>query len=286
MIDNNSLTGLSHFPLETTGKHSYNAVLRWLCDALYRMNVEYDMVSSAERDFSGYDCLVVPALYSASEELLTAILTYVKNGGHLITTFRTGFSDEQLKIYADTQPHILHECLGIHYDQFTYPKDVNVVLANAATNCSNDQTHAHPHAISPAHDWMDLVICDSATPVARYEHPAWNRYTAVAKNHFGLGSTLYLGAFFGDDLLEKILCDYLTETGYMTPTTDAPHFPIIIKRGKNDMNKELFYYFNYSGETQTVCHLGASGTDLLTGQNVSEKQMLTLKPWDLMIVEI
>lgn len=284
MIDNNSLTGLSHFPLETTGKHSYNAVLRWLCDALYRMNVEYDMVSSAERDFSDYDCLVVPALYSASEELLTAIHTYVKKGGHLITTFRTGFSDEQIKIYADTQPHILHECLGIHYDQFTYPKDVNVVLANRSDNL----THANPDACttSPAHDWIDLVTCDTATPIAYYEHPAWSRYTAVAKNHFGAGSTLYLAAFFGDDLLERILRDYLTETGCMRKDADAPHFPVIIKRGKNDMNKELFYYFNYSGDTQTVCHLGTAGTDLLTGQKVAEKQMLTLPPWDLAIVEV
>ena len=62
----------------------------------------------------------MPALYSASEDLLTAISDYVKNGGHLITTFRSGFSDEQLKIYADTQPHILQGCLGIHYDPVSY----------------------------------------------------------------------------------------------------------------------------------------------------------------------
>ena len=90
---------------------------------------------------------------------------------------------------------------------------------------------------SPAHDWIDLVTCDTATPVAVYDHPAWNRYTAVAKNRFGKGSTLYLAAFFGDDLLEKILRDYLTETGCTSLTADAPHFPVIVKRGKNDMNK-------------------------------------------------
>lgn len=305
LIDNNSLTGLSHFPLETTGKHSYNSVLRWLCDTLYRMNLEYDMVSSANRDFSGYDYLIVPALYSASEELLTAIVTYVRNGGHLITTFRSGFSDEQLKIYADTQPHILNECLGIHYDQFTYPKDVTVILANQTTSHTGKITIAKEDQASisstsdapfradnnmlvssPAHDWIDLVTCDTATPVAVYDHPAWNRYTAVAKNRFGKGSTLYLAAFFGDDLLEKILRDYLTETGCTSLTADAPHFPVIVKRGKNDMNKELYYYFNYSGENQTVCHLGEAGVELLTEQTVAKKQTLTLSPWNLAIVEV
>ena len=276
LIDNNSLTGLSHFPLETTRKHSYNAVLRWICDAFYRMNLEYDMISSTERDFSDYDYLVAPALYSASEELLTAISDYVKNGGHLIATFRSGFSDEQLKIYADTQPHILQECLGLHYDQFTYPKDVKVV----PTDNSNAKGME-----SAAHDWMDLVICDSATPVAAYAHPAWGRYTAVAKNNYGKGSTLYLGTFFDEELLEKILRDYMTESGCTTLTDEMPHFPVILKRGINDFGKELYYYFNYSGETQTVTHQGGSGTELLTEKAVATGEVLNLAPWDLVIVE-
>ena len=31
LLDNLSLAGLRQFPLETTGDHSYNAVMRWLC---------------------------------------------------------------------------------------------------------------------------------------------------------------------------------------------------------------------------------------------------------------
>lgn len=277
LIDNNSLTGLNLFPLETTGRHSYNAVLRWICDALYRMNIEYDMISSTERDFSDYDYLVAPALYSASEELLITISDYVKEGGHLIATFRSGFSDEQIKIYADMQPHILHECLGLHYDQFTYPKNVKVKLTNSSDSklCESD-----------AHDWMDLITCDTATPVASYDHPAWGRYTAAAKNHYGKGSTLYLGTFFGEDLLEKVLADYLTETGLDIHNRKMPHFPVIIKHGTNDYGKELYYYFNYSGEPQTVTHLGGAGMDLLAEKTVTSGEALTIAPWELVIVEV
>lgn len=293
LVDNNSLTGLSHFSLETTGKHSYNAVLRWICDAFYRMNLEYDIIPSTERDFSAYDCLAVPALYSASEELLTAIHNYVKDGGHLITTFRSGFSDEQLKIYADTQPHILHECLGLHYDRFTYPKDVTVVLTQLhpsqtvpdAAPDTKDNT-VSPVYESPAHDWMDLVTCDTATAVATYKHPAWGHYTAVAKNYFGKGSALYLAAFFGEELLEKILWDFLLETGCTALNETPAHFPVIVKCGTNDFGKELYYYFNYSGETQTVTHYGNNGTELLTDKNIAVKETLTLTPWNLAIVEV
>lgn len=272
MLDNNSLSGLIQFPLETTGKYSYNRILRWLCDSLYRQNVEFDMIPSKERDFSSYDCLFVPGLYSASEELLTALQDYVKSGGHLITTFRSGFSDECLKIYADTQPHILHDCLGLHYDQFTYPNNTGVILT--------DGLHK-----GMAHDWMDLVICDTAQPVAHYDHPVWGRYAAAAKNQYGKGSTLYLASFFDEELLDTVLAEYLGECGLSDNSPSKLHFPVIVKKGQNDFGKELCYYLNYSDAMQTVIYQGMDGIELLSGNNVAKGDVLELNAWDLAIVE-
>lgn len=51
MLDNASLTGFTQFPLENAGANGYNTVMRWFSDALYRLNIEYDMISSKERDF-------------------------------------------------------------------------------------------------------------------------------------------------------------------------------------------------------------------------------------------
>lgn len=311
LLDNHSLTGLCEFPLETTGNQSYNAVMRWLADALCRMNIEFDMVSSKERDFSGYDFLIVPALYSASEELLHALDGYVADGGHLIATFRSGFSDEQLKIYHDRQPHILSKCLGIHYDGFTYPKDVRVVLtdsrasSNADTvSCPGDsmsalgsRASANADAVSrssdsvpvpgsPAHDWMELVTCDTAVPVARYDHPAWGNYAAVTENSYGKGAALYLAAFFGEELLETVLYSFFTKNGCAALLEHTPHFPVIVKRGTNDLGKELYYYFNYSGKEQTVLHAAGAGVELRMDTSVAQEETLVLPAWDCRIVEV
>lgn len=278
LIDNPSLTGLSHFPLQDTGAHSYNTVLRWICDALYRMNVEYDILFSSERDFSRYDFLIVPALYSASEELLYAITDYVAEGGHLIATFRSGFSDEQLKIYADMQPHILHQCLGIHYDQFTYPKNVSVVLTESCG--STDAPSAE------ASRWMELLFTDTAKKIAVYDHPAYSRYAAVTENVYRKGSALYLGAYFADALLETILRAYFSKHGSVLPAQGMPHFPVILKRGRNDYGKELYYYLNYSAQEQTTRHLGSTGVELLSGRVVASDETISLAPWDLAILEV
>lgn len=271
LLDNLSLAGLRQFPLETTGDHSYNAVMRWLADALYRRNIEFDMVSSGERDFSAYDFLVVPALYAASDDLLGALDRYVAEGGHLIATFRTGFADEQLKIHHDVQPHLLGRCLGIHYDQFTYPKNVRIATTDGRSALT--------------HDWMELVTCDTATPLAHYDHPFWGSYAAVTENAYQKGSALYLGAFFDDELLEPLLVSYLSRHGYEGLSEDTPQFPLIVKRGTNDFGKNLCYYFNYSGEPRTVTHTGNAGTDLLTDTPVAAGAVLTLAPWGLAVVE-
>lgn len=294
MLDNASLTGFTQFPLENAGANGYNTVMRWFSDALYRLNIEYDMISSKERDFSSYECLIVPALYSAPESLLLALDSYVKNGGHLITTFRSGFSDEYLKIYPDMQPHILHECLGLHYDQFTHPHHVDIVPVQSDVMVAAQEHFSHPDdsafsLTSSACEWMELITCDTAVPVLKYSHPAYERYAAAAKNQYGNGSTLYFGTMFeNDELLESVLLSFLHETGFSGGdlSSDAPHYPLIIKRGINDSGKELCYYLNYSKDPVSVTHRGKDGIELVSETSIVCGDKIDLGGWGVAVVEM
>lgn len=294
MLDNASLTGFTQFPLEKAGANGYNTVMRWFSDALYRLNIEYDMISSREQDFSGYECLIVPALYSAPESLLLALDSYVRNGGHLITTFRSGFSDEYLKIYPDMQPHILHECLGLHYDQFTHPHHVDIVPVQSDVMAAAQEHFSHPDdsafsLTSSACEWMELITCDTAVPVLKYSHPAYERYAAAAKNQYGNGSTLYFGTMFeNDELLESVLLSFLHETGFSGGdlSSDAPHYPLIIKRGINDSGKELCYYLNYSKDPVSVTHRGKDGIELVSETSIVCGDKIDLGGWGVAVVEM
>lgn len=294
MLDNASLTGFTQFPLEKAGANGYNTVIRWFSDALYRLNIEYDMISSREQDFSGYECLIVPALYSAPESLLLALDSYVRNGGHLITTFRSGFSDEYLKIYPDMQPHILHECLGLHYDQFTHPHHVDIVPVQSDVMAAAQEHFSHPDdsafsLTSSACEWMELITCDTAVPVLKYSHPAYERYAAAAKNQYGNGSTLYFGTMFeNDELLESVLLSFLHETGFSGGdlSSDAPHYPLIVKRGINDSGKELCYYLNYSKDPVSVTHRGKDGIELVSETSIVCGDKIDLGGWGVAVVEM
>ena len=273
MADNSSLTALTNFPTETLKEHSYNTVFRWLCDALFRMNIEYDVIPADASLLKEYDCVLVPALYSAPESLLTAMDAYVRDGGNLVMTYKSAFSDAHLKIYHDTQPHILHKTFGLHYDQFTYPKDVTVSCNGVTGN---------------AREWMELITCDEASPVAAYGHPVWNRYAAAAENSYGDGHTLYLATLFDEAVLIQMLDGFfrkirLSETAKLS--FDAT-YPVSIKQGINDLGKHIVYLLNYSAKEQTVTNIGQPATELLSDTAVAAKEAVTLDPWGLAILEI
>jgi beta-galactosidase len=272
MADNSSLTALSLFPTETRGEHSYNTVFRWLCDTLFKMNIEYDVIPADASYLDAYDCILVPALYSAKEELLDAMDSYVKNGGNLVMTYKSAFSDEHMKIRHDTQPYILHRAFGIHYDQFTYPKKVGV---------------SYGEARGTAQEWMEMVICDTAHSLVKYDHPVWNRYTAVAENTYGKGHTLYLATLFDESVLTELLRKFFGDIGLSEPEKlrfDVS-YPVSVKQGVNESGNHLVYFLNYSPAEQTVLNACGKAVELTTGTTVEDGETVSLAPWGVAILE-
>ena len=272
IADNRSLTGLRLFASETDNEYSYNTILLWLCDTLFHMNIEYDMIPADETLFSGYDCILVPALYSASESTLTALNRYVEDGGSLIVTFKSGFSDEHLKIYADTQPHILHKALGIHYDQFTLPHHVSVSYHGiAGTACG----------------WMELVSCDTARSLIHYGHRVWDRYSAVSVNQYGKGHAMYLATLFDEAVLIRLFSDFFDEIGLKEPQKIpvTASYPVVAKQGINEQGHAILYLLNYSHDFQHVYNSAHDATELLSGKTVCQNEEIQLDPWGVAILE-
>lgn len=271
LLDHESLTGLKQFPTGSLGAASYNTIFRWLSDSLHRSNIEFDIIFTKDMHLGDYKLVLVPSLYSASEATLTALESYVAGGGNLVVTFRSGFADEHIKIYADSQPHILHQCLGIRYDQFTIPENVSL-------DCHFDPSINN----SSVREWMELVTPVTAVSLADYRHPAWGRYSAVTQNHYGKGNAFYIGCYFDASTLDALLTYIAGSLELPMPKTV---FPLIIKTGTNDFGNQIRYYLNYSKDDQTVEYTGADGISLLDGTAVPHGEVFTLGPWEVRIIE-
>ena len=115
-----SLNALSFMPFADRGPQwafghprvDYAALVSQLHKTLYDLNVGVDFVTPEQGSFAGYKLLLVPALYVADDALLARISEYVKAGGHVLMTFKSGFTDENSVVRHVRSPGPLREAAG------------------------------------------------------------------------------------------------------------------------------------------------------------------------------
>ena len=281
LLSNESLTGLQWFGIHPDLK--YNDIARWLYDAFYELNIECDILSVNDVDlFSQYKILVTPALYSVSDTLVGHLRNYVENGGHLISTFKTAFSDQVLKIYADDQPHGLTDVFGMTYDQFTDAVKVGLKDCNFPIRTDKVNKNVNNAPDRTVRYWMELLIPTTAQTLAAYDHPHWGSYAAVTENHYGKGSAVYLGCYFDEAVLRDLLTYLVEEIGISHPEVQ---YPVIIKRGINDYDKEITYCFNYADAPATITWHGRDSVMLMQNQPLKDGDSITIDGWGFVIIE-
>ena len=280
LVSNEALTALKWFGIEATaaGDHGigYNDVVRWLYDTLFKMNVECDFVWPESDNLDQYKAIFVPALYAAPDGLLEKLKQYTANGGTLVATFKTAFANENVKVSHEMQPHILSNCFGISYQQFTFPKNTGLSgsIINGTAKDSDEKAEAKV--------FMELLMPQEAEVLASYDHYNWKEYAAITKNHYGKGTAIYIGCMTDDNTLKAVLTEALNSAEVEIPEYS---WPVIVRKGINDLNKCVRYILNYSAEEQNVIYHGANGTELFSEESVQDGDTVTVLPWNLKIVE-
>lgn len=279
LVSNEALTGMAQFPLPSgfpfgAPRTDYNDIVRLYYDALYEQNLECDILFPEDiARLSEYKLLVVPALYSAPDTTLAAISAFVEQGGHLITTFRSGFSDENLTVRHTEQPAGLSACCGIRYDEFTEPADV-ALRSDVFEVAAADRE---------ASLFMELVDARGATVLAHYEHPFWGSYAAVTENHFGSGMATYVACLTTPAYTRAIVQRAADAAGLWGAEQKAA-FPLVIRNAVSAGGVPLHFYFNYSGEPARQPYLHGAGRELLAERPVAEGEILDLEPWGFAVI--
>ena len=283
LVSNEALTALNWFRIQEQAPGAdaksiyYNDVMRWMYDTLYHMNVECDFIWPESENLEQYKAIVVPALYAALDELLIRLKQYVENGGTLIASFKTAFANENVKVSHQVQPHILSNCFGVHYDQFTFPK--NVGLTGEVIQEKTDQkVNAHP----ASNVFMELLVSEGAEVLASYEHYNWKDYAAITRNHYGKGQAVYIGCMTDEETLKSVYKAVLPEADVEIPEY---HYPIIVRKGLNDLGKTVCYFLNYSGMELEMPYDYKNGIELLENTAVENGTALQMPAWGVKIVE-
>jgi beta-galactosidase len=257
---------------------SYGRLLLQLHSALYNANVGADFVfpdsPNLAHELSQYKLLVVPDLYVADDALLKTIADYVHTGGHVLMTFKSGFTNENSAVRWERAPGPLREAAGFTYQEFSNLEKPLALNGDPYQAGNENQVNS----------WAEFLELDHAKALAYYDHPFFGRWPAITRNQFGSGELTYEGTQVSDAIQAKIVADCLKTAGLTGPDQQLPS-SVHVKSGVNREGKQIHYYLNYSSDTKSFTYPYAAGSDLLTSAAIATNQAVALKPWDLVIIE-
>lgn len=264
-----SANAIGYMPFSDTV--GYMTVLNQMYGTLYDLNVEPDFIP-AGASLSPYKVVLVPPLYSASDEVLAQLSAYVKGGGQVVMAFKSGFTNEHSTVRDVMAPGPLRAAAGFHYQEFTS-------LA--------EPLHLTPDSYGVGDQnrgsvWGEFLLPDTAEIVASFDDPYW-KFPAITRNRHGSGTLTYEGTVLTDALQREVVHDVLKRAGLAGPDQKLPG-QVKVRHGRNAHEKLLHYYLNFSGNQQEFVYPYRRGSDLLTGAAVRSGATVTLKPWDLVIV--
>jgi beta-galactosidase len=267
----------SHYGIEFmrfSDRVNYHTIMHQMYHAAYVNNIGVDFVFPESANFSDYKVILVPPLYVASDEVLKKLSDYVQNGGNVVMAFKSGFTNEYDTVRWELAPGPLRQAAGFHYQEFSSLK-ASLALKGDPFHVGND---------NKVSEWAEMLIPDTAEPLAFYDHPFFGKYPAMTRNKFGKGTLTYEGTVLSDALQEKVLVGVLQSAGLTGPDQQLPA-SVRVKHGVNGKGRITHYYLNYSSQPKTFTYSYGAGSDLLAEKAVAKSQSITLGPWDAAIVE-
>ena len=174
-------------------------------NGFYKKNIAVDFVSDKE-DFSKYKLVIAPLQYLMNEVLEDKYEDYVKQGGHLVLTMRTGVKNDNNVCMSEMElPGRLGLVTGIEINDYDCLKNIAV-----GVKWKNSSIENH-YVENGSEKWCDIIDLKGAHSLADYTTQFYKGTPAITENFFGKGSAVYVGTEPNAELMDK-LCHYLVES--------------------------------------------------------------------------
>ncbi|GAB3688085.1 beta-galactosidase [Salinarchaeum chitinilyticum] len=200
--------------------------------ALRRRGVQVDVVPP-DRDLDDYAAVVAPLQYLLGDDLSERLADYVREGGELLLTARTGEKDQYNQLHEELQPGPLAPLVGATVDQHeSLPEQLE-------TRVTYD---GDPYDYRTWAEWLDV---DDATVRGRYESGTGSGRAAIVDAERGDGSVTYCGVWPERELADAITGSLLERAG--VPTHDP------LRDGVRIAQRDGYVWVtNFTGEPRSV----------------------------------
>lgn len=227
-------------------------------DALFKLNIEADMVS-VEEDLSKYDIVIAPVMYMVKPGFAQNVEQFVSNGGTFVTTFFSGIVNENDLVTVGGYPGELRSVLGIWAEEIDalFPDQKNQMVMKAPWG-----------ELQGSFDCgllCDLIHSEGAEVLAEYGSDFYKGMPVLTVNKFGQGQAYYVASSPEASFLEGFMSNLCEEKG-IKPLLAAPAGVEAARRVKNGMS--YLFVLNHNAEAVEV-EVGSGKLDLLAGEKVT-----------------
>ena len=229
--------------------------------SFWKRGVDVDVISTGE-DLTGYDLVVMPMLYSLTQEQIDRIESYVAGGGTAVATYATGYVDDTDLCYLGGFPgNQLKDVFGLTADEIDslYETDKNAVLWDGN---SYDVV-----------DYCELITPTTAEVLGTYEKDFYAGVPAVLKNSYQKGTAYYIGCrdtgALTDKLYEQLLRDLKIKT------YDLPE-------GVTISSREQYLFVQNFNDYEVSVELAGMFKNMETGERYNGT--ICLNPFDIVVL--
>jgi len=152
--------------------------------------------------------------------LLAKLVDYVKGGGNLVLSFKSGFCKEYSTFVGRWRWAFARR------GGFCTIRSFSSLLRPLALKDDPFQVGAE-YRVS---DWAEMLILDTAKPLAYYDHPFFATIQPLLTMLLVKGTLTYEGTVLSDKLQQSVLLDVLKQAGLTGPDQELP-VPVRVKHG-------------------------------------------------------
>ena len=234
---------------------------------LNRWNIPVDVVS-IRADLSKYKLVIAPALFLINDELVENLKEFVKKGGTLIITFRSGVKNWNNVVLEEPLPGKLNDLLGIEvieYDSLPSQQKCKLKLIYPEIEPLSGECNV----------WCDIIKCGGAEVIGRYAQSYYKGEACVTINRFGQGCAIYIGTNPSPEIKATILKWATEKSGVRSSfPADSKDLEVVLRRKEG---KNCLFFLNHSGEDNHV-KLDSAYVELLENRKYAKGSIMTIEP--------
>ncbi len=228
---------------------------------LYSRNLPADFVDPVKEDLSHYKIIFAPSLMLMNKLIEEKLRMYVRNGGVLIATPRTGAKDWNNVIVDLTLPGGLSDVFGVNVEEYTgVPEggEVFVEMNKSIFGCGT---------VGRGRNWAELLSPKEAEVLAQYKMGMYAGKPAATINSYGGGLAIYIGVF-PDATFYSTLVDWLIKEKGVKPVLPPTRGLEAVER--TGSAKRVVFALNHSNKMIRVA-LEKEYYEILSGETVKDE---------------